>query len=612
MRTNPRISRQMAPTPAFLIAVATVFALPGCDNDGGASIFAPPLPTVVTGTVATGKPLAGAEVWLKDSAGKAASAMTASDGTFSIKTIGLTPPYLLKVTGASGNLYSVSDDDKASTTINVTTVTDLVARTWFTLNGTGSLDSAFQNPSGITWPKPSQIDSVEQFMNGVLALWLKESGVDPAKSHPISTPFQADGRGVDHVLDMMTVHGSVITITGTVATAATAKPASGSLPPNAPSETRTQTTVLTYDTGAKTVTAESTVTMGDAKSETQVTSVVPTTSAADTAIADISATLKAMADVANSKGQSIQAEDLLPYLDPQTLAEGINQQELAALMAAQLRNTTTTQGAFLVRLDQLDTTNGTARGVVGWSETQGDQTSANYLETRFRLVNGKWLYGGDGYPCDIDVGVSNDSEVSGADMASGITLSATADCRKGAYTRVTVSGGPWLDQELPVGGILVNEIDIESETRGLWIDGAGIVPAAGTAFTFKLYAPDGSTSEYQKRANGIVDGATIVFNSDIGTSAAAIIGTTVTQTWYLPPIFVIDRLRFGASIATGPYGNPATVECDVYGPPVSPTSTGASIAIPATCDGLPVTNLSISIRAFGINGEVTGSRYVFH
>ena len=85
----------------------------------------------ITGTAATGNPLAGATVTVKDSTGRTATGSTAADGTFSIAVTGMTPPFMLAAVPVSGlNLYSVLPAMDMTTTntqnVNITPITTLV------------------------------------------------------------------------------------------------------------------------------------------------------------------------------------------------------------------------------------------------------------------------------------------------------------------------------------------------------------------------------------------------------------------------------------------------------------------------------------------------------
>ncbi len=58
---------------------------------------------LVTGTVATGEPLAGAGVVLTDSTGASRSTTAASNGSYTINVVGMTAPFVLVATGAQAN-----------------------------------------------------------------------------------------------------------------------------------------------------------------------------------------------------------------------------------------------------------------------------------------------------------------------------------------------------------------------------------------------------------------------------------------------------------------------------------------------------------------------------
>lgn len=85
----------------------------------------------ITGTVASGDPLAGAAVTVQDSSGKTATGTTAANGTFSIAVTNGTPPFMLVAVPTSGaNLYSIlpAMDMTGTNTqnVNITTITTLV------------------------------------------------------------------------------------------------------------------------------------------------------------------------------------------------------------------------------------------------------------------------------------------------------------------------------------------------------------------------------------------------------------------------------------------------------------------------------------------------------
>lgn len=134
-------SQEISRHAAFLFLAATLTLLAGCGSGsavptvpgtgGGSTGGTTTIAQTITGTAATGVPLAGAAVTIQDSAGKTAKGTTAADGTFSIAVTGMTPPFMLVAIPVSGsNLYSVLPAmDMAVTNsqnVNITPVTTLV------------------------------------------------------------------------------------------------------------------------------------------------------------------------------------------------------------------------------------------------------------------------------------------------------------------------------------------------------------------------------------------------------------------------------------------------------------------------------------------------------
>jgi hypothetical protein len=122
--------------PLFLAATLAILAGCGSGQSQTPTNVVPPPPVAaqtITGTVATGNPVTGATVTIKDSNSppKTATGTTAADGTFSISVTGMKPPLMLAAVPASGfNTYSVlpaMDMTTANTqNVNITPITTLV------------------------------------------------------------------------------------------------------------------------------------------------------------------------------------------------------------------------------------------------------------------------------------------------------------------------------------------------------------------------------------------------------------------------------------------------------------------------------------------------------
>ena len=237
-------------------------------NGGSASSSSSGATSHVRGTASMGLPIVGAAVTLKDTAGKSSAATTASDGTYTLDTSGMTPPFFIRVVTASGpTLYSVSADAQRTTTINIHVLTDVIVRSWFSAQGVNP-DTAFANP--ITNPPPNRlaVEAIADTVIQVMQLWLNNAGVSVtsgtasgSQMNLISSAFVANDRGLDGVLHLMTE---------------TINPSNGSVTQIQISDsTTTQTSAPIYSNSIMTV--NTTTTSGGANSSESVTSVVPNT-----------------------------------------------------------------------------------------------------------------------------------------------------------------------------------------------------------------------------------------------------------------------------------------------------------------------------------------------
>ncbi len=329
----------------------------------------------LSGTAATGNPIANAAVSLVDKTGKTASGTTGANGSFTIDTTGLTPPFMLKVaSSSSATYYSISADANATTTINITPLTDMIIRTWYSVQGT-SVDTAFSSPATNPPPTPTEVKVISTVVENVAEGWLQQAGVDTANFSLISTPFNANGSGVDGVINMTTVNpatGSIIISSGTV----------------------TQNSTLTVSGSTVDVSSTSTTTIGTSGAIITST-VVPTTTAQSSALDGINSSISAFINTVNQKGASLQAADLAPYVDPSYKNDGMTGPQWEAQVVNDMAGTTLSFSGLLI--NSLDTTNNVADVSFQISRTQGGVTEKDTMKGYFKLINNSWLISGNGH-----------------------------------------------------------------------------------------------------------------------------------------------------------------------------------------------------------------------
>ncbi len=175
---------------SIFFAVSAIVLVSGCSSSDST-----PAPTTLTGTAATGAPIDGT-VYVKDAKGAEKSIATAADGSFTLDVPGMTPPYLLKITPSTGpELYSFAS--KNGQTVNLTPTTNLAM---FLAYGKNDLNTLYVGWDG-TAVTASDVDTAEGTVRANLVTEMKAKGLDAANFDLFTTPFKADGSGIDGVMD---------------------------------------------------------------------------------------------------------------------------------------------------------------------------------------------------------------------------------------------------------------------------------------------------------------------------------------------------------------------------------------------------------------------------
>ena len=373
-------SLNLNPSTTYYWQIAAKHDLCGgqsAENKGPVWSFSTAGASSVKGTAAAGSAIASTQVQLVDSAGKTAEATTGTDGSFNINSTGLTPPFLLKVTAGGGTTYfSVSADSNGSTTINITPLTDVIVRTWYSVQGTDA-QTAFGDPQANPPPSPVAVQVIGSVVQSIVQPWLTAAGVNTSTFNPVSTPFEANGSGVDQVLDQTSVSVNASSIAVTISN----------------SDTTQNSTVASAGGGA--VTCSTTATTGNGTTSPVTTSTqVPTTTPQQTALNGINATINNFMNTVNSKGASLTAGDLAPYV----AANFVNGGQSAAQWEDQVVEGMAGFNVSFsgIQVNSLDTTNNTADVTFTISMSKSGQTGSVAVETIFTLTGSSWLISGDG------------------------------------------------------------------------------------------------------------------------------------------------------------------------------------------------------------------------
>ena len=214
-----------------LTGIALALGLQACG--GGNSEPAPPAPTVIKGTVAVGAAVPGATVTVKDSDAATAdvTGVANSQGAYSLDVSSLKPPLVVSVSGTLNgepvNIVAVvpSLTGSADNTANVTSLTNAIAA----LIAPGGNLNALTSATTIAGISPSTLANASALVVNTLKSNPEFASLLGASFDPLTTPFTANGTGIDAVVDQVEV---VVSTAGVAITNLTAPSTdAGGLPP---------------------------------------------------------------------------------------------------------------------------------------------------------------------------------------------------------------------------------------------------------------------------------------------------------------------------------------------------------------------------------------------
>ncbi|PXW22928.1 hypothetical protein [Paraburkholderia caballeronis] len=194
---------------ALASCAALLLAACGGGGDSGSNGSGSVSASRMTGTVASGYPVASASVTATDANGKTAAATADANGSYTLPTTGLAAPIVLVATDPSGRatpMVSILASLPASgsnATVNVTTLTTALAA--LLTPDSNPLD--FVTPGAATSLSdvtPAKVQAATATLDQYLANLLTAAAL-PATFDPIGTAFTANHTGADALLDLVSI-----------------------------------------------------------------------------------------------------------------------------------------------------------------------------------------------------------------------------------------------------------------------------------------------------------------------------------------------------------------------------------------------------------------------
>lgn len=545
--------------------------------------------TFVTGTAAAKQAIANSVVTLKDKKGAVRTSSTGTDGTFSVRSTGLTPPFLLMVESGGPTLYSVSTDGKAATTINLTPFTDMVIRSWYGVRNV-DMATAFSRPDLNPPPSPANVMLIATVLKNMVRPWLVQAGSDADSFNLISTPFASDGTGVDKVLK-----ASDVTVTGSTLSASITNGFT------------TQSATMTPVASSVTITSTATTPKGIGSRTVGHTMVPKKGSSGASALEGIASTIKAFVTTVNTRGDSLTAADLTPYVDAGYLEDGMNGGAFKTKIVNEMRGTFVSFAGLTI--NSMNTAGTVADVWLGFSAVESiTQTATSAVETNFTLgADGVWRLSGNGRVAQAELMVWAWHWPNLAPQYQNSTRFGVYDPRTDNNVRSVAVSGPGVStQPVPkvcdyvIGGgypTCGNSFGGDGTQRGFQLDIPSFWPPVGTVYTLTITSTSGTHNynvtvgnEYGFDASGapVVADYPIVTLDVTPTLAQVMAGTTITGTIYVPIWAVIhadqihkdDQLHFNYE---GPGGiNTDVSTIDINGQWVGTPAAGAFNAFTLT------------------------------
>ena len=219
---HPHSAVRLAPRRigALTMVAAAVISLYGCgDDDPVAAAPVLPAATMIEGTVAVGAAVPGATVTVSDADGATADVTGTADanGAYELDVSSLKPPLLVKAEGTlNGEPVKVvavvpALTANADNTANVTSLTNAVAA----LIAPGGDLNALASAETIAAVTPADVADASTLVVNTLKSNPEFASLLGDGFNPLTTPFTANGSGIDSVLDQVAVEvgtgGVVIT-----------------------------------------------------------------------------------------------------------------------------------------------------------------------------------------------------------------------------------------------------------------------------------------------------------------------------------------------------------------------------------------------------------------
>lgn len=595
-----------------------------------------PIPnaTALTGVAASGKPLVGATVTIKDSTGKQSTATTTSTGSFSVDTTGMTAPVLVKTTGGGTTFFSASPDTTGN--VNVHQVSNSIVQTYYQAQNLNpdTVISAAGIPAAL--PSRAELNNLQGIVQNDLRPALQAADVDVTTFDLLKTPFLANNANFDKVLDGTTIGTNGLDFTATISGVTVAVTINLDADANGVK-------------GDAKVTATTTDGAGHSSSASADVQIAPASQQSDhaSAVAGVEDLLRRFTARLTAKRGTATAADFTEFLDDESQDDGRNKAQEAASFADSANTSftgTTISFVELVDIEKFVADTSSARRdqlftrakvrfvpASGSPFTQvfGNREGFDSLVFR-RQADGSWRFYGNRDVYSMRVRsrfIMAGGGTIGSPNGSNLDINSNRVPRN-AVNSVNVTGPanslPTVEPTCtnppakPLNQSSVNLIKTPRNQDGVDVDIFSLTacggggervtsnPPSGTEYTFTFATGSGNVVQKAKIHASSNDTFTVTSLTDsAGTSflgnpkCSAVAGKTLTAVWTRPSTFSVKDVNIYAFAANGSSLQGSD------GPQLDPAALTGSITVPAMVNGMAPTNCGVTVSYSNLDGAQT-------
>jgi len=185
------------------LLIALSFILVAClDGDDSSDNSSDESHSTISGTAATGAPMAIASITIQGSAGSTATGTSDNNGNYSVIVDSLTAPFIIQAVPSGGSMADAQYSYAAAVNV-VANITPMTTMALFMANSNTDPATAYSNWKTTPIDR-SKIIEAQAVINANLTTYLEAEGLDAETYDFLTTAFNADTTGIDAVLETLT------------------------------------------------------------------------------------------------------------------------------------------------------------------------------------------------------------------------------------------------------------------------------------------------------------------------------------------------------------------------------------------------------------------------